>query len=338
MGTLWNGQGCSWSSIAIPPAPNSFVLVPEGNFSSMELLFLSVPKGQILSLSFCSHRFPSAKPNLFFSIYILYSLPGFSPSWLPWQLWLQEVCTIYEYPTRPSCVLITDCHLLLFNGSVNIVTAVSNLYYQMVVLKLDHSLRVFYRLLCPWDSPGKNTGVGNHFLLQGIFPTQGSNPDLWAHLRADSLPSELQGKPLWLDFYPINSPFFFHSFISQRKCISWKLPYISPFRSSLSCLLSRKRYLPLSQRHTSSLGVRLSSLFSECLDGPALAQVLSRGWWTTQTWSLPSGGENQLESRCLLLQMGWVLKHTGILIPPAFLETAIDQPLQSPLSLSSCFW
>ena len=29
------------------------------------------------------------------------------------------------------------------------------------------------RLLCPWDSPGKNTGVGCHALLQGIFPTQG---------------------------------------------------------------------------------------------------------------------------------------------------------------------
>ena len=31
---------------------------------------------------------------------------------------------------------------------------------------------------CPWDSPGKNTGVGCHFLLQGIFPIQGSNPGL----------------------------------------------------------------------------------------------------------------------------------------------------------------
>ena len=30
-------------------------------------------------------------------------------------------------------------------------------------------------LLCPWDFPGKNIGVGCHFLLQGIFPTQGSN-------------------------------------------------------------------------------------------------------------------------------------------------------------------
>ena len=30
----------------------------------------------------------------------------------------------------------------------------------------------------PWDSPGKNTGVGCHFFLQGIFPTQESNPGL----------------------------------------------------------------------------------------------------------------------------------------------------------------
>ena len=29
--------------------------------------------------------------------------------------------------------------------------------------------------LCPWNSPSRNTGVGCHALLQGIFPTQGSN-------------------------------------------------------------------------------------------------------------------------------------------------------------------
>ena len=34
------------------------------------------------------------------------------------------------------------------------------------------------RLLSPWNSPGKNTGVGCHALLQGIFPAQGSNPHL----------------------------------------------------------------------------------------------------------------------------------------------------------------
>ena len=31
---------------------------------------------------------------------------------------------------------------------------------------------------CPWDSPGKDTGVGFHALLQGIFLTQGLNPRL----------------------------------------------------------------------------------------------------------------------------------------------------------------
>ena len=43
------------------------------------------------------------------------------------------------------------------------------------------------RLLCPWASPGKNTGVGCHFLLQGIFPIQVSNLHL-LHWQANSLP------------------------------------------------------------------------------------------------------------------------------------------------------
>ena len=34
------------------------------------------------------------------------------------------------------------------------------------------------RLLHPWDSPGKDTGVGCQALLQGIFPAQGLNPCL----------------------------------------------------------------------------------------------------------------------------------------------------------------
>ena len=42
----------------------------------------------------------------------------------------------------------------------------------------------------PWDSPGKNIGVGCRFLLQGIFPTQGSNPGLLhlQHWQAEVLP------------------------------------------------------------------------------------------------------------------------------------------------------
>ena len=43
------------------------------------------------------------------------------------------------------------------------------------------------RLNHPWNFPGKNTGMGCHFLLQGIFPTQGLNPCLLCW-QTDSLP------------------------------------------------------------------------------------------------------------------------------------------------------
>ena len=48
------------------------------------------------------------------------------------------------------------------------------------------------------ESPGKNTGVGCHVLLQGIFPTQGSNPRLLRllHWQTGSLPLVPPGKPM----------------------------------------------------------------------------------------------------------------------------------------------
>ena len=53
------------------------------------------------------------------------------------------------------------------------------------------------RFLCPWDSPGKNTEAGCcHALLQGIFPTQGSNLSLWClpHWQTGSLSLAPPGK------------------------------------------------------------------------------------------------------------------------------------------------
>ena len=50
------------------------------------------------------------------------------------------------------------------------------------------------RLLCPWDFLGKNTGRGCHFILQGIFLTQGSNLHA-LHQQADSLPPRHLGRP-----------------------------------------------------------------------------------------------------------------------------------------------
>ena len=61
------------------------------------------------------------------------------------------------------------------------------------------------RLLCPWDFPGKNTGVGCHVFLQGIFPTQGLNPGL-PHCRQILYPLSHQGSPRILEWvaYPFS--------------------------------------------------------------------------------------------------------------------------------------
>ena len=50
------------------------------------------------------------------------------------------------------------------------------------------------RLLCPWDSRGKNPAVGCHALLQGLFLTQEQNPSL-LHWQADSLSPSHLGSP-----------------------------------------------------------------------------------------------------------------------------------------------
>lgn len=50
------------------------------------------------------------------------------------------------------------------------------------------------RLLCPWNPPEKNTGIGYNFLLQGIFPSQGSNLS-FLHWQSDILPLSHQGSP-----------------------------------------------------------------------------------------------------------------------------------------------
>ena len=58
------------------------------------------------------------------------------------------------------------------------------------------------RLLCPWDSPDKNTGMGCHFLFQDIFPNPGIKPVPPA-LQADYLPLSHLGS-LFLFHTPTN--------------------------------------------------------------------------------------------------------------------------------------
>ena len=72
--------------------------------------------------------------------------------------------------------------------------------------------------ICPWNSPGRNTGVGCHFLLQGIFATQGSSPG-FLHCRQILYRRSHQG------LRKVNV----HSFIAEPSVVSHWLPCHAPY-------------------------------------------------------------------------------------------------------------
>jgi len=65
---------------------------------------------------------------------------------------------------------------------------------------------VAYQAPLSMDFPCKNTGVGYYFLLQEIFPAQGSNLHLW-YWQADSLPLSTWEVPIVCIYESTNSPF-----------------------------------------------------------------------------------------------------------------------------------
>ena len=77
------------------------------------------------------------------------------------------------------------------------------------------------RFLCPWDFAGKNTAVACHFLLRGIFPTQGSNMRL-PHWQADSFPLSHQGAPFICEFLNLSLFCFFS--LKPLKVILYLIP------------------------------------------------------------------------------------------------------------------
>ena len=79
---------------------------------------------------------------------------------------------------------VADSFYTLFMRFFHFITCRYSVYCSIFHLSESGSLSVVpdslrpHGLHSPWNSPGQNTGVGCHALLQGIFPTQGSSPGL----------------------------------------------------------------------------------------------------------------------------------------------------------------
>jgi len=87
---------------------------------------------------------------------------------------------IHTYTTEARIHLLSDTSITLHHRHLFL----KNLRVKVKVLVVQWSPTLWTpwtvpaKPLCPWDFPGKNTGVGSHSLLQEIFPIQGSNPGL----------------------------------------------------------------------------------------------------------------------------------------------------------------
>ena len=89
------------------------------------------------------------------------------------------------------------------------------------------------RLFCPWDSPGKNTGMGCHALLQGIFWTQGSNLCL-LHLlcwQVGSLPLVPPGKHPHTSILSLKT-------LKDCHCWEWRMWFVVPLALVVLTLLT----------------------------------------------------------------------------------------------------
>ena len=113
-------------------------------------------------------------------------------------LWLRSLSAVILEPKKIKCVTAstspfclpwsdgTGCH----GRACSVASVVSCSFDPMDCSMSDSSVH--------GDSPGNNTGIGCHFLLQGILLTQGLNPCLlcFLHWQACSLPLKVKVKSL----------------------------------------------------------------------------------------------------------------------------------------------
>ena len=108
---------------------------------------------------FCLSMHQRIQSSFFFLRYLLYLCL------IIWDIYIHEHMQMYIHTYYPPTHTYTHTYRAVLSHPV-----VSNSLW-------PHGLQPA-RLLCPWDSPGKNTRVGCHALPWGIFPILGSNPGL----------------------------------------------------------------------------------------------------------------------------------------------------------------
>ena len=113
--------------------------------------------------------------------------------------------------------------------------------YSVVSNSLQSHRFQLTRLLCPWNSPDNNTGVGCHFLLQDIFLTQALNSCLlcFLHWQAGSLPAANQATINWT--FKATGLF---SQILEVRCLKLRCPLShAPSEGYRECLLCLVQFL-----------------------------------------------------------------------------------------------
>ena len=115
------------------------------------------------------------------------------------------------------------------------------------------------RLFCPWDFLGKDTAVGCHFLLQGIFPTQGSNLGL-LHCRQILYRLSYKGN--------VKIAYLVHKihlhYTSQYLVFTWNILYKSVYASLTAKTKSRiARQMPWHKKYPLQLKAKQKRLLSK---------------------------------------------------------------------------
>ena len=104
-----------------------------------------------------------------------------SPFWFCWlecghsgvPYWTMEKSNCLEAAESPDTEIWGPWHPETVTSALNrLLSSFSRVWLFVTLWTIAHQAP------CPWDSPGKNIGVGCHIFLQGTFPTKGSNPYL----------------------------------------------------------------------------------------------------------------------------------------------------------------